>query len=113
MMQLSVMMRKEHEPLIFCCTDSMPSSNEAEQVMIWAMSSVGLVLPELSSVKFLFWESISFSSASMLQILPTVTMANRPRCELTTMGCASVSLITPMPMLPVYLYRSSSNFTLK
>ena len=33
----------------------------------------------------------------MLLILATVTMAKRPRWELMTKGCASVSLMMPMP----------------
>ena len=87
----------------------MPSTKSCLRVIIRATSSVGLVLPELSSVNCWLQSRHSFSSSAMLLILPTVEMAKRPRWEFTTMGCASVSLMTPMPEVPTNLPSSSPN----
>ena len=39
---------------------------------------------------------------------PTVVMPNVPRCERTSSGCGSVSLMQPMPLMPLNPGRSSS-----
>ena len=48
-----------------------------------------------------------------IMILPTVTIANVPRWERNTMGCGSLSLMIPIPELPVNSHNSSSNLLRK
>ena len=71
-------------------------------------SSVGLILPLLNSLRGIFLRSISSDISSRLLIFATVTMANFPRWEFIRRGWASVSLMTPMPELPLNFPSSGS-----
>ena len=62
-----------------------------------ATSSVWLILFADSSLKCIPCDSSSSAISRRLLIFATVTTAYLPRCELTIIGCGSVSLITPMP----------------
>ena len=73
------------------------------------MSSVWLILPELNSERCIFSPNSFEASSSLLLTFATVTMANRPRWLFIKRGCASVSLIIPIPALPLNLSRLSSN----
>ena len=81
--------------------------------MIIDTSSDWLMMLLLCSLKWLPLANSSFSSSSTLLILATVTMANLPRWQLMMMGCASVSLMTPIPELPENSGSSASNFERK
>ena len=50
------------------------------------------------------------TKSSALLIAQTVVIAKVPKCERTSKGCGSVSLMHPMPLVPWKLSRSSSNF---
>ena len=74
-----------------------------------ATSSVVFTLPELMAMNCRPPLAKFFStSSSALLMAPTVVMPNVPRCERTSSGCGSVSLMQPMPLQPWKPCRSSS-----
>ena len=81
--------------------------------MVRATSSVWLMLFADISLRCILFASSSSAMSLRLFIFATVTTAYLPRCELTIIGCGSVSEITPSPALPIKLSSSSSNFVLK
>ena len=97
------------EPLTLLYTFSMPLTKSSPCEMSNATNSVGLVRPMLRSVNCWCLARQSASRSAMLLIFDTVAMAKRPRCELTITGCASVSLMTPIPTLPFISSRSLEN----
>ena len=113
-MPSSVSSSIEQEPLTVLNTFSMPSTKSFPCIIRSAISSVWLVSPELSSAKCMFFDRRSSTISFMFTTLATVTMANFPRCELITIGWGSVSLMTPIPDVPLLnLSSSSSNLLLK
>ena len=91
----------------------MPSVKSLPMFISSATNSVWLMLLALSSLKCMPFSRSLSAISRMLLILATVTTAYRPRWELTMMGCGSVSLITPNPVLPKNESSSSSNFERK
>jgi len=90
----------------------MPSMSVSCVAMSAETTSVGPTMPlvvENCSCMWLVRNSSSFSS-SMLEMSPTVTMANVPSLEHMTSGCGSVSEMTPMPTAPAKREKSLSNF---
>ena len=77
------------------------------------MSSVWLILPLLNSLRGMFFSSSEAEISSRLLTLATVAMAKRPRWDFIRSGCASVSLMTPIPEAPLNFGSSDSNFVLK
>ena len=108
MMPSSVSRSMEQDPSILRKTFSMPSTKSFPFIIRRAVSSVGLILPLENSLRCMFSLNSCCASCSMLLIFATVTKAKRPKCEFISMGCASVSLITPIPLLPTNLSNSGS-----
>ena len=105
----SVRISIEQDPFTSRNTFSIPSTKVFPLTISRLMSSVTLIFPLLNSVRYIPSSRNLRASVSALLTLATVTSANRPRCELTSIGWASVSLMTPIPELPVNLLSSSSN----
>ena len=105
----SVRISIEHDPLTSRNTFSIPSTKVFPLTISRLTSSVMLIFPLLNSVRYIPSSRNFLARASALPTLATVTRANLPRWELTSIGWASVSLMIPIPELPVNLLSSSSN----
>ena len=102
------------DPSMTSCAYLMPSTKLSFWLMSAATSSVELTLPELMAMNCLPpAEKHSAMSSSALLMMPTVVMPKVPRCERTSSGCGSVSLMQPMPHWPWKPSRSSSNLVRK
>ena len=96
------------------CTNSIPSRKESPSDTSVATSSVGLIREADSSAKFSRRPSSSRVSSSRLSIRPMATSEKRPRCEVSVIGCDSMSLMMPIPCRePSKRGRSSSNLLRK
>ena len=79
-----------------------------------ATNSVVFTFPELIAMNwFPHPEKYRSISSSALLMMPTKVMPNTPRCERTSSGCGSVSLMQPMPLQPRNMGRSFSNLVRK
>ena len=95
-------------------TFSIPSRKVLPWIISRAMSSVGFVLPDDISAKCMFLSRSSRVSSSMFTIFATVQIAKRPKWEFMMSGCASVSLMTPIPdVAPSNLSSDGSNLVRK
>ena len=104
-----VMMSSVSDPSMDSCACLMPETKSSFWLMSAATSSVVFTLPELMAMNCRPPLAKFFStSSSALLMAPTVVMPNVPRCERTSSGCGSVSLMQPMPLQPWKPCRSSS-----
>ena len=107
----SVMIRSVREPSMASWANLMPSTRLSLQLMRPATSSVVLTAVDPMAMNCLPPSAKKSSiSWSALWMAPTVVMPNTPRCERTSSGCGSVSLMQPMPLAPWKSARSPSNF---
>ena len=104
-----VMMSSVSDPSMAFWACLMPETKSSFWLMSAATSSVVFTLPELIAMN---WRpplaKFCSTSSSALLMAPTVVTANVPRCERTSKGCGSVSLMQPMPLPPWKPGRSSS-----
>ena len=109
----SVSIISEREPLIFAWALRIPSTIESFWMMSSPTNSVGFTFPDENSERCMSLWRISVANSSRFAILPTVESAKRPRWELNSSGCASVSEMIPIPALPINRGNSSSIFARK
>ena len=107
----SFMIKSVSDPSITSWANWMPDTKSSFWLISAATSSVEFTAPELIDMN---WrpptDKNRSTKSSALLIAQTVVIAKVPKCERTSKGCGSVSLMHPMPLVPWKLSRSSSNF---